>query len=213
MRPSPSQRCWYCVTCARQCSGVSGTWRQACEPCRDDGTGGETLAWPSLVSGAAGREALDRASRAGRDADVLLDGAHNVDGAGAVRHVVDEKRASAVGGGSVTWVLAFSGHKDVAGILSALGLRDGDAVVTTSFETPPSMPWVKAIPQDALLTLVQGCVKLRHGYATKTVAESVDRIVENGAVEGMPELTVVAGSLYLVSSVAALIRERDRAST
>jgi dihydrofolate synthase / folylpolyglutamate synthase len=92
--------------------------------------------WPTHCDNTGGEE--DGASRR-HHSQILLDGAHNLDAALALREYVDEEhgrlstRSCHSSAAGVAWVIAMSRGKDVRAILSAL-LRPNDIVFVTEFE-------------------------------------------------------------------------------
>ena len=154
------------------------------------------MRWPGRL------QRLDIHKATGRPQEVLLDGAHNPQSAEVLAHYVERHLRS--GGRPVTWVLAATQGKDMAGIFGLL-LKPGDQVAAIRFEPVDGMPWVKPAEPAELLELVT-----RHGVengATHNAGDDVkDALVwASKAAAGGP--VVIAGSLYLVSSVLRLLRE------
>lgn len=139
---------------------------------------------------------------AGSDIEVLLDGAHNPDGAAALAIALDDLRPHLRGGretppAPLTLVWASMGDKDVpatvAAAISGTGLRDA-TIVCTAVDLPRAMPpdalaalWRVALPGARVVTA-------RDPGAALDLACSIAR----GPV-------VVAGSLYLVGEVRSRI--------
>lgn len=138
----------------------------------------------------------------GQSREVLLDGAHNPQSAEVLAQYVD-KHLRLDANKPVTWVLAATQGKDMDGIFSLL-LRPGDQVAAVRFEPVDGMPWVKPTDPTELLQLAA-----RHGAEAKTLYDAghdvkgalawASQAAANGPV-------VIAGSLYLVSSVLRLLR-------
>lgn len=136
-----------------------------------------------------------------RKAPVLLDGAHNED---AARILAAHVRAlSNSESCPVTWVLALTAGRDPATVLRPL-LRDGDAVVAVEFEAVDGMPWVRPVEAKILLGSAKGMAKVSKavdcGADVRGALEAAANVAEEGPL-------VVAGSLYLVSSVLRLLRD------
>jgi dihydrofolate synthase/folylpolyglutamate synthase len=126
---------------------------------------------------------------------VLLDGAHNPDGAAALAQALDDLRPHLEGGREdpprpLTLVWASMADKDVAGTLAAVaqaGCLAGATVVATSLPVPRALPaadlaeaWRAARP-DATV------------HAEPEPGAALDL-----ALRVAPGPVVVAGSLYLV---------------
>ena len=157
----------------------------------------------------------------GRQASVLLDGAHNADSARVLGAKVDQLRRNFKEGEDVTWVLAASGSKDAREIFLPL-VKASDRVVAVEFGPVDGMPWVKAMSMEKLegaIGNVRGETKPGAGieavvrandvlHALK-LATAMARVQQTGE-EG---LLVVAGSLYLVGDVLRLLRDAGRSCT
>ena len=132
--------------------------------------------------------------------EVLLDGAHNPDGARALAQALDDLRPHLAGGGetppaplAVVW--ASMADKDVGGVVAAVAASRslvGATIVCTTLGLPRAMPaadlaavWRAALPRADVRT-----------------APTPDRALDLAfAVRRGP--VVVAGSLYLVGTVRA----------
>jgi len=152
------------------------------------------LEWPGRLQ----KLSLDKVT--GRQQEVLLDGAHNTQSAEVLAAYVQKHIRPR---GPVTWVLAATQGKDMDGILGIL-LQPGDRAAAVRFEPVDGMPWVKATDPRELLRVAR-----RHGIDTtflhngggnvKGTLEWASETAEDGPI-------VIAGSLYLVSSVLRLLR-------
>lgn len=154
------------------------------------------MQWPGRL------QQLDLQKITGRQQDVLLDGAHNPQSAEVLAHYVDRHLRSR--GHPITWVLAATQGKDMDGIFGLL-LRPGDQVAAVSFGPVDRMPWVKPADPDELLRLA-----VRHGAKDSSTLNAGDDV--KGALTWASQVAddgpvVIAGSLYLVSSVLRLLRE------
>ncbi len=138
----------------------------------------------------------------GADAEVLLDGAHNVAGARALAAALDELRPLLRGGADaapppVTLVVATMADKDVAGIVTTLGAADalrGARVIATRVEGE------RALPAEALAARWRALVP---GVRVEAVPEPAAAL--GAALAGATGPVVVAGSLYLVGEIRALL--------
>jgi len=154
------------------------------------------MQWPGRL------QRLDIQKIIGHQHEVLLDGAHNPQSAEVLAHYVE--RHLRAGGKPVTWVLAATQGKDMDGIFRLL-LRPGDRIAAVRFGPVDGMPWVKAADPAELLQLA-----VRHGVREAVTHNAGDDVKEaltwaSQAAGGGP--LVIAGSLYLVSSVLRLLRE------
>lgn len=131
--------------------------------------------------------------------DVLLDGAHNPAGAAALATALDDLRRFMTDG-PITLVTASMVDKDVDGIARALARTDvltGATVVCTSLDVPRAMPaaelavhWERALPG----------ARIRAEPDHRT---AIDRALALPLASSGP--VVVAGSLYLVGAVRAML--------
>jgi dihydrofolate synthase/folylpolyglutamate synthase len=128
--------------------------------------------------------------------DVLLDGAHNVAGAGALAQALDDLRPHLRPAGPLTVVLAAMADKDVPGILTALAAADalrGATAICTRVDAPRALDpaelaaaWSAASPQSP------------EPLVEPDPAAALDRALATAG-----SAVVVAGSLYLVGAVRA----------
>ena len=132
--------------------------------------------------------------------DVLLDGAHNPDGAAALALALDDLRPHLAGGGGtptspLTLVWASMADKDVAGVIAAVARARslaGATVICTALDLPRALPapdlaaaWRAGLP----------------GGDVRVVPDA-DEALDLALREGRGPV-VVAGSLYLVGAARA----------
>ncbi|MGZ8501370.1 MAG: bifunctional folylpolyglutamate synthase/dihydrofolate synthase [Candidatus Limnocylindrales bacterium] len=133
---------------------------------------------------------------------VLLDGAHNPAGAAVLARALDDLRPTLQGGDEpdpppVTLLLATMADKDVAGVLAALAASPtarAARVVCTELDLPRSL---------SAADLARGWAALAPGSqpeVVRPVAAALERALS--AARGP---VVVAGSLYLVGAVRAIL--------
>jgi folylpolyglutamate synthase len=154
------------------------------------------MQWPGRL------QRLDIGKITGRSQEVLLDGAHNPQSAAVLAQYVERHLRS--GGKPVTWVLAATQGKDMDGIFSLL-LRPGDQVAAVKFEPVDGMPWVKPADPAELLQLAA-----RHAgeaVAMHNAGQDVKQALRWSSQAAGDGPVVIAGSLYLVSSVLRALRE------
>ena len=129
----------------------------------------------------------------GRSPTVVIDGAHNRDGARAARATLDTEFARL---GS--WVLVvgmLQGAKDPVEVLEVLGVATFDAVICCQ----PS--WSRALPASDLAAAAASL-----GVDAEVVADPLEALARAFAVTGDDDLILVTGSLYLVGEVRPALR-------
>ncbi|HET7030652.1 MAG TPA: cyanophycin synthetase [Candidatus Limnocylindrales bacterium] len=129
--------------------------------------------------------------------DVLLDGAHNPAGAAALAAALDDLRPF-LAPGRPTLVTATMADKDVPGIVGALARSDAlaDARVIAT-----SVGGGRAMAPDDLAAVWRGDGPPAARIETaRDPGEALDR-----ALSGRPGPVVVAGSLYLVGAIRAML--------
>jgi len=131
--------------------------------------------------------------------EVLLDGAHNPDGAAALAVALDDLRPYLAGGGAspepITLVWASMGDKDVAGVVEAVARSSalaGATVVCTAVDLPRAMP-----PEE-----LAAAWRTRLPASTVVTAPGPDAALDVALALGRGPV-VVAGSLYLVGAARA----------
>ena len=140
------------------------------------------------------------ASGSATDREVLLDGAHNPDGAAALARALTDLRPHLAGGGEtppppLTVVWASMADKDVAGVIAAVAgspAMAGATVVCTALDLPRALP--AADLADAWRAGLPG--------ADIRVAPTPDLALDLALRTGRGPV-VVAGSLYLVGAARA----------
>jgi len=152
--------------------------------------------WPGRL------QKLDIQKLTGRQQEVLLDGAHNTQSAEVLAEYV--QKHVRVPGKPVTWVLAATRGKDMDGILGLL-IQNGDQAAAVRFHPVDGMPWVKPEDPSKLIKLAA-----RHGADSSNLYDAKedvkDALVWASRTAGDGPV-VIAGSLYLVSSVLRLLRD------
>ena len=137
--------------------------------------------------------------------DVLLDGAHNPAGAAVLARALEDLRPMLTGGGGptdappLTLILASMSDKDVAGVLAALASSPAARsahVICTEVDVPRALPAAR---------LARGWAAVAPG-SRPAVVVPVAAALER-ALADAPGPIVVAGSLYLVGAVRAILIE------
>ncbi len=134
------------------------------------------------------------------DREVLLDGAHNPDGAMALARALDDLRPHLAGGGEtpptpITLVWASMADKDVAGVIAAAAASRalaGATVVCTSLDLP------RALPAADLAAAWRAGLPGADVRIASTPELALDLALRTGRGP-----VVVAGSLYLVGAARA----------
>lgn len=148
------------------------------------------LEWPGRL------QKFDMHKITGRQQEVLLDGAHNTQSAEVLAAYVQKHFRSR--GQLVTWVLAATQGKDMDGIFGLL-LQPGDQVAAVRFDPVDGMPWVKAT-EPAELLRVAGRLGIEPSAQYNGGDDVKSALIWASEIAGDKPL-VIAGSLYLVSSV------------
>ncbi len=125
----------------------------------------------------------------GRNPTVILDGAHNPDGAIAAKHTLDEEFARL---GS--WVLVFGMlvGKDPVEMLEAIGAHDFDAVIVTQ----PA--WSRALPATEVAAAAATI-----GIDVEVIPDVAQAFARARSVTNDDDLVFVAGSLYVIGELRA----------
>ncbi|QXC62731.1 hypothetical protein KSP35_08050 [Aquihabitans sp. G128] len=127
-----------------------------------------------------------------REPTVVLDAAHNLDGARACAATLREEFTL---GGTVIVVAGFLKGRDVAEMLEALGARDAGFLIACTPDSP------RAVPAPQVAAAADGL-----GIVAEAVS-SVDQAVHRALGLASPDdLILVTGSLYVVGPARTLIR-------
>ncbi|KAI9798305.1 MAG: folylpolyglutamate synthase [Piccolia ochrophora] len=157
----------------------------------------EPVRWPGRLQVASLSGVSDRKE------DVLIDGAHNVQSADVLASYVNGKVRRP--GLAVTWLVAMSNGKDLAGLMSRL-FATGDKLIAVEFGPVDGMPWVRPAKTADLLAEAASVPGLSLGHAEDAGSDVRHGIERAVTVSGHGPL-VIAGSLYLVSDVLRLVRD------
>ncbi len=126
-----------------------------------------------------------------REPTVILDGAHNPDGAAAAYLTLTEEFARL---GSWVLVVGMLSGKDPTEMLAALGAADFDAVICTE----PN--WSRAIPAEEIAAAAASL-----GIGAEVVRKPVEALNRARAVTAADDLILVAGSVYVVGEVRSAL--------
>lgn len=156
-----------------------------------------TVRWPGRLELIDVPATGDRGPR-----EVLLDGAHNPAGAAVLARALDDLRSRLIGGDEpepppITLILGSMADKDVAGVLSALAASPAARaarVLCTEVALPRAL---------SATSLARGWAAVAPGSRPEVVTPP-ERALEQALREARGPI-VVAGSLYLVGVVRALL--------
>ncbi|KAF1990959.1 FolC bifunctional protein [Aulographum hederae CBS 113979] len=164
----------------------------------------------------------------GRKGNILIDGAHNPEGVNSlnmwmeshcripahdIQNRTTDGMVSKMDGkitvyeqSDVTWVVALSAGKNISDMLRDL-VQPEDRVIAVEFGPVDGMPWVKPTPAEDIAAVVRD---LQLVSEENVIACGKDVL---GALKRATQLAgdmpiVVMGSLYLVSDVFRLLREK-----
>ena len=126
---------------------------------------------------------------------LVLDGAHNAEGAATVAATLADEFDVA---GTRHWVLGMLAGRDLDEMLDALGVRPGDRVVTTTPPTP------RGVPAGELAKLVSD--REIDVEAVPSVDGAVERAWRRAEAAGEHDLVVVTGSLYTAGAARTACR-------
>lgn len=130
-----------------------------------------------------------------RHPTVVVDGAHNPDGAAVTAATLAEEMTLA---GSVILVVGLLSGRDPAEVLATLGAADAGLVVTCAADTP------RALPASDLAAVAE-----RLGAVAEAVPDPVDAVHRALAVATEDDLVLVTGSHYVAGPVRAALRATD----
>ncbi|SDE74161.1 bifunctional folylpolyglutamate synthase/dihydrofolate synthase [Sporomusa acidovorans] len=118
---------------------------------------------------------------------IIIDGAHNPDGARVLRQNLDQ----VFPGKQITFALGILRDKDVSGIIREL-IRTSDTVVTVQ-----PLSYRAATPEE-----IAQEIEARHVEAAASIEQGIDRAKELAGPNG---IVCVAGSLYLIGEARQII--------
>lgn len=133
-----------------------------------------------------------RLERVSQKPDLILDGAHNPDGAKALRSALDKYYP----GQKVHFVFGMMGDKDMSGVIKTLIHKD-DVVYTVRADGGP-----RAAEAEALAELVG-----ENAIPMESLVEAYHKAAEQAGKDG---IICVCGSLYLVGEFKKVLLEEER---
>lgn len=147
----------------------------------------------------AGVEVPGRFEVVHRHPTIVLDGAHNVDGARAAASTLADEFTLA---GSLLMVVGFLEGRDATEMLEALGAQDAAFVVAC---TPPS-------PRAQLSAEVAAAAD-GLGIVAEAVGDVSDALRRALALASSDDLILVTGSLYVIGAARAALLSTDLADS
>lgn len=137
---------------------------------------------------------------------VMLDGAHNPQAAEYLDHVVSyELRDFKYG--PITWVMANTRGKDLTAFLEPL-VRSYDSVAAVEFGPVDGMPWIEPASSRDIADAVR---ELHPEVPVETFEKDIQGAIK-WAVQQKSKTSrvVICGSLYLVSDVLRMLRDKEK---
>lgn len=142
-----------------------------------------------LVKGLSDVEWPGRFQCIGENPDVLIDGAHNPDGAEALMKALHDAKC----GRKIKFVVAQSSDKDSDGFFRTIAPVCG-ALWTVPMKNP------RMAKPEALAEIAQRC-GIRRVVACATLSEGLEAAKSEAIEDGAKGLVVVCGSLFLVGEI------------
>ncbi|MGI8936836.1 MAG: bifunctional folylpolyglutamate synthase/dihydrofolate synthase [Iamia sp.] len=131
----------------------------------------------------------------GRHPTVVVDAAHNPEGAAATAATLAEDMTLP---GSVLMVVGLLAGRDPVELLAALGAADAGLLVVCAPASPRAMPTAKV-----------AAAAERLGAVVEVVPDPVEALRRALAVATEDDLVLIAGSLYVAGPVRAALREME----
>lgn len=128
----------------------------------------------------------------GREPTLILDGAHNPEGAMAARATLDEAFARL---GSWVLVVGIVGGKDPVEMLESFDAGDFDAVICCEPD------WSRAVPAESIAAAAASL-----GIEAEVVKNPVEAMGRALAVTAADDLILISGSIYVVGEVRQAAR-------
>lgn len=128
---------------------------------------------------------------------VLVDGAHNLPAAIALRNYVDTLKAE-----RVIWIIGSTEGKDITDMLKTL-IGEKDMLLSAPFSQPEGMPWIQCVSPQAIVE-----------QQVTTTTTSDNKVACSGLKEALSiagkrseekDVIVLCGSLYLVADLYRLL--------
>jgi dihydrofolate synthase/folylpolyglutamate synthase len=142
---------------------------------------------PEIVQAAMGNVRLPgRFEVAGRSPLVIVDGAHNPDGAATVAETLNDDFDIA---GRLIYIVGVLGGRDIEQLLDAMGARQAHLLIAC---TPPSP---RAVPAAAVVSVAASM-----GIPAEAVPDIADAITRARAVTDPDDVIVITGSLYVAGA-------------
>ena len=122
---------------------------------------------------------------------VIVDGAHNPEGAETVAETLAEDFDI---GGQLIYVVGLLGGRDPAQVLEALGVRQANLLIAVEPDSP------RALPATEVAAAATGL-----GVATEVIVDLGDAIARARAIASEDDVIVITGSLYVAGAALDLV--------
>jgi dihydrofolate synthase/folylpolyglutamate synthase len=122
---------------------------------------------------------------------IVVDGAHNPEGAETVAETLDEDFDV---NGRLVYVVGMLGGRDATQVLEALGVRRADLLITVTPDSPRALPAAELAAAATSL-----------GVATEVIADLGDAVGRARSVAAEEDVIVICGSLYVAGAALDLL--------
>ncbi|RHZ45356.1 hypothetical protein Glove_680g61 [Diversispora epigaea] len=135
---------------------------------------------------------------------LLVDGAHNPQGAKSLREFVDKllKNKEFAKAPKVHWIYAASKEKNVLKCLDAL-VKDDDTLIAVEFSKVEDMPWVYCCEKEEIVLLVKKLNRKSDINVAENLLEAIKQAYDKS--EKDDGMIVLCGSLYLIADLFRLL--------
>jgi len=157
--------------------------------------GGRSLAPDVVAEGFADLTLPGRFEVVGRHPTVVVDVAHNPEGAAVTADTLAEDLSLT---GGLIVVVGLLGGRDAAEVLRSLGAADAGLVVTCSPDSP------RAVPAAELAAIAESI-----GASAEAVPDPVDAVHRALALATEDDVVLVTGSHYVAGPVRAALRDAE----
>lgn len=127
----------------------------------------------------------------GRSPLIVVDGAHNPEGAETVAETLEEDFDIA---GRLIYVVGMLAGRDATQVLEALGVRRADLLITVTPDSPRALPAAELAAAAASL-----------GVATEAIADLAEAVERARSVAAEEDAIVITGSLYVAGTALTLL--------
>jgi dihydrofolate synthase/folylpolyglutamate synthase len=122
---------------------------------------------------------------------IIVDGAHNPEGAETVAETLEDDFDIS---GRLIYVVGMLGGRDATQVLDALGVRRADLLLTVTPDSPRAVPAVELAAAAEPL-----------GVPTEAIADLADAVARARSVAAEEDVIVITGSLYVAGAALDLL--------